>query len=196
MLAGMVSDNSLHYLKRVSRHLNHPAFTQMWLGWTFSTASLVGLPTYQLTLTHCLFSSFTRRWNYIGSVFQTSKFAHGALALLELIFSGELWVVPANHLHQSDYLKRQRAESRNLDETRIQSYPRVQVVKWKKNIPKSNILHYYGPLLSAEKCLIYFWSALSLIFNLQKWKLLSPYMKGLGDRKNKIKIFCSRKQYP
>lgn len=132
MLAGIVSDNSLHYLKRVCRHLNHPAFTQMWLGWTFSTASLVGLPTYQLTVTHCLFSSFTRRWNYFGSVFQTSKFAHGELALLELIFSGELWVVPDNHLHQSACLKRQRAESSNLDETRIQSYQECRLLSERK----------------------------------------------------------------
>ncbi len=114
MLAGIVSANSLHYLKRVCRHLNHPAFTQMWLGWTFSTACLVGLPSYQLTLTYCLFFllSFASEIT-LGLVFRLPNSHMARLPFLKLISVVNLWVVPANHLHQSASLKRQRAESHN-----------------------------------------------------------------------------------
>lgn len=114
MLAGIVSANSLHYLKRVCRHLNHPAFTQMWLGWTFSTACLVGLPSYQLTLTYCLFFFFHSQVKLLWVWFSDFQIHTWRTCLSWSLFSVvNLWVVPANHLHQSASLKRQRAESHN-----------------------------------------------------------------------------------
>lgn len=113
MLAGIVSANSLHYLKRVCRHLNHPAHKCDWAELSLQLVSL-DCPLISSHLHIAFFFFFHSQVKLLWVCFSDFQIHTWHACLSWSLFSGvNHWVVPANHLHQSASLKRQRAESHN-----------------------------------------------------------------------------------